>query len=151
MNRNQKLISVLILGIVVVFVLVVNTQRPTSSEFPDFFTKNKDYFVTRIGSIPTIDRDTYRLEITGLIDNPTSYSLDELQAMDLTELPLTVECIGNDKDGSLVGTAVWTGFLLYDLLETLGLSENATGVNQRLKMTHNSCKFCPLLVENICQ
>ena len=48
------------------------------SDFPDFFTSNDDYFVTRIGNVPVIDRDGYRLEINGLIDNPTSFNLVEL-------------------------------------------------------------------------
>ncbi|MFW9919602.1 MAG: molybdopterin-dependent oxidoreductase, partial [Candidatus Thorarchaeota archaeon] len=35
---------------------------------------------------------------------------------------------GNGANGKLVGTAMWRGFNVYDLLESLGLSENATGV-----------------------
>ena len=117
---------------IVVVVLVgtnPNLLSPdTSGEFPDFITENEDYFVTRIGSVPAINRDTYRLDIVGLIDNPTSLSLVELQSLNMTELPLTIECIGNGGSADLVGTAVWEGFNVYDLLESLGLSENATGV-----------------------
>ena len=85
MNRNQKILSGIILTIVVVIVLIVTypvprTETNEPSEFPDFYTKNEDYFVTRIGSVPSIDRETYRLEVKGLIDNPTSFSLNELQA-----------------------------------------------------------------------
>jgi DMSO/TMAO reductase YedYZ molybdopterin-dependent catalytic subunit len=46
----------------------------------------------------------------------------------LVELPLTFECIGNGKNGSLVGTAVWRGFKLYDFLNALGRDAQATGV-----------------------
>lgn len=84
--------------------------------------------IQRIGAVPEIDRDTYQLEITGLIDNPRSFTLAELQALNLTDLPLTIECIGNPSVGKLVGTAMGKGFLVYDLLETLGISEGATGV-----------------------
>jgi hypothetical protein len=134
MDRNQRIISGTILVIVVVVVLLVaidpfsTTPDDDSLEFPDFITKNEDYFVTRIGGVPSIDRDTYRLEIKGLVDNPASFSLDGLQSLNLTELPLTVECIGNSPNGKLVATAVWKGFNLFDLLETLGISEGATGV-----------------------
>ncbi|MHA2236405.1 MAG: molybdopterin-dependent oxidoreductase, partial [Candidatus Thorarchaeota archaeon] len=99
-----------------------------SDEFPDFFTKNEDYYITRIGAVPDINRSTYRLEVKGLIDTPTDFTLDELQSLNLTDLPLTIECIGNSNAGSLIGTALWTGFNVYDLIMSLGLSENATGV-----------------------
>ncbi|MFX1484148.1 MAG: molybdopterin-dependent oxidoreductase [Promethearchaeota archaeon] len=137
MNRNQKYLAgvLIISAIVVVSVAIVfppqSPPQNVSSEFPDFFTKNEDYFITRIGSVPTIDRDTYRLDVKGLIDNPRNFTLQELQSLNLTDLPLTVECIGNPSTGKLVGTALWRGFILYDLLESLGLSESATGVRYR--------------------
>ena len=101
---------------------------PAPGEFPDFITANEDYFVTRIGSVPDIDQETYELNIIGLVENPRSFTLEELRDLDLIELPLTVECIGNSRNGSLVSTAVWKGFNLYDFLDALGLDEQATGV-----------------------
>ncbi|MFW9794948.1 MAG: molybdopterin-dependent oxidoreductase, partial [Candidatus Thorarchaeota archaeon] len=117
-----------------VVVLVVGTIQSfyqpgdTSGEFPDFFTKNEDYFITRIGDVPYLDRDSYRLEVTGLVDNPTNFTLEELHSLNITELPLTIECIGNWDNGKLVGTALWEGFNVYELLQALGISETATGV-----------------------
>ena len=133
MNKNQKILSGALVTIAVAFLLISTVPWPIEQDdqpsgFPDFFTKNEDYFVTRIGGIPQIDRDTYRLEIKGLVDNPTSFSLDELQSLNLTEIPLTIECIGNGENGKLVATALWKGFNLFDLLSSLGLSESATGV-----------------------
>jgi DMSO/TMAO reductase YedYZ molybdopterin-dependent catalytic subunit len=133
-SKNQKIVAGAIVTIVVVVAvgfainLSSTPQNGESSAFPDFFTKNENYYITRIGSVPLINRDTYRLEITGLVDNPTSFTLDELEALNLTELPLTIECIGNSANGRLVGTALWKGFNVYSLLQTLGISENATGV-----------------------
>ena len=133
MNKNQKILSGLLITIVVVVVLIVGTNPgllspDTTGEFPDFITKNEDYFVTRIGSVPAINRVTYRLEVKGLIDTPTSFSLEDLQSLNLTELPLTIECIGNGESGGFVDTAIWEGFNVYNLLDSLGISENATGV-----------------------
>ena len=96
--------------------------------FPDFVTSAESYYVTRIGDIPSITADTYRLEVGGLVDNPRSFTLEELYAMDTQELPLTVECIGNSPDGPLVSTAVWKGFRLAKLLDSLGVQDGATGV-----------------------
>ncbi len=134
MTKEHKIVAGILITAVVVVGLIIGTnslfvaQDDSSSEFPDFFTKNEDYFVTRIGSVPQINRDTYRLEVKGLIDNPTSFTLDELQSLNLTELPLTIECIGNGENGKLVATALWKGFNVYDLLDSLGISEDATGV-----------------------
>jgi hypothetical protein len=96
--------------------------------YPDFITKNEDYFITRIGDIPYIDSNNYRLNVWGQIDNPKEFTLSELRALNLTEVTLTTECIGNPLKGPLLSTAVWKGFLIYDLLDSLGLKTNATGV-----------------------
>ena len=121
--------------IIVLCVVISSCSAPADdmgeSGYPDFITTNEDYYVTRIGKIPQIDPETYRLEVKGLVDTPLSLSLDDLYTMDLIELPLTVECIGNSPRGSLLSTAVWKGFLLIDLLETAGLSPEATGVVYR--------------------
>jgi len=46
----------------------------------------------------------------------------------LVSKTLTTECIGNPGNGDLLGTAEWKGFLVYDLLEGLGISEEASTV-----------------------
>ncbi|MFX1490134.1 MAG: molybdopterin-dependent oxidoreductase [Promethearchaeota archaeon] len=134
--RKKKVIIIgailafLIIGSVVVINLILNNVSPTtySGDFPDFYTKTEDYYVTRIGSVPVIDEQNYRLEITGCIENPTNYSLSELRALPLIEFPLTIECIGNPVSGSLISTVNWTGFIVYNLLSSLGIKSNATGV-----------------------
>ncbi len=97
-------------------------------QFPPFITPNTDYFVTRIGVLPKIRPAGYRLEIKGLVQTPKKLTLEELYAMPMKELTLTVECIGNGAGGPLLSTAVWKGIPLYDLLKSLGVSEKATGV-----------------------
>lgn len=99
-----------------------------SDGFPNFITSNEDYYVTRIGEIPKIDPQSYQLSISGLVDNPRSLSLDQLYELDMEELPLTVECIGNSPGGPLLSTAIWKGIKLIDLLSSLGIREGATGV-----------------------
>ncbi len=111
----------------VVMLLGMSSQRETE-DFPDYITKNDDYYVTRIGRVPKIDEDNYRLQVNGAIQNPKSYTLEELYELPMQELPLTVECIGNSPNGPLLSTAVWKGFLLYDFLSSLGLDDNAAAV-----------------------
>ena len=116
------------LGLVACVCCTSQPQAVRRDGFPDFVTTNENYYVTRIGQIPEIDPQTYTLEVVGLIDNPLLLGLEELYAMQMEDLPLTIECIGNATSGSLLSTAVWSGFRLYDLLQSLGLQEGATGV-----------------------
>jgi hypothetical protein len=116
------------IGLGIIFLVPENNSEIDEEEFPDFITKNEDYFTTRIGNVPIIDSDTYRLNVWGQIDNPNEFRLIELEELDLIEKTLTTECIGNPDKGPLISTAVWKGFLIYDFLLTLGLKENATGV-----------------------
>jgi DMSO/TMAO reductase YedYZ molybdopterin-dependent catalytic subunit len=46
--------------------------------FPDFINPKNNYYVTRIGKVPDIDPEKYRLEITGLAWKPLSFTLTEL-------------------------------------------------------------------------
>ena len=127
------LIAILILvGIgLIIGIPIITNKSPLEQNvdgFPDFITKNEDYFTTRIGAVPNINPDTYRLNVWGQIDNPRSFNISELLELDLIEKTLTTECIGNPPKGPLLSTAVWKGFSVYDLINSLGLKENATGV-----------------------
>jgi hypothetical protein len=96
--------------------------------FPEFITPADSYFETSIAGAQQIDGESYRLKITGAVDNPVELSLHDLLELEMVERPLTIECIGNPAGGSLVGTARWKGFRVYDLLESLGIREGATAV-----------------------
>jgi len=98
------------------------------TNFPSFITPTAEYFDVRKGGIPTIDPDAYQLKITGAINEPVSLSLEDLRDLELVERTVTIECIGNPTDGNLLGTATWKGFLLYELLESLGIKEGASSV-----------------------
>lgn len=134
--RRKKLVGVGITAIILTLSLIIgfsslfinSSDIANEIDFPDFYTKTEDYFVVRIGDIPQIDELSYKLKLSGCIENPTNYSLSELRALPLIEYPLTIECIGNPSFGPLIATANWSGFHIYSLLDSLGLKSNATGV-----------------------
>lgn len=97
-------------------------------DFPAFITPVEEYFDLSIGNKPPIDSEAYRLKISGAVNNPASYSLAELRNMDMIEQTITVECIENQANGGLMGTAIWKGFDIYDLLENLGIQEGVSFV-----------------------
>ena len=123
-------IAIITFSLIIGLITILNSSGDSNrlGNFPNFYTKTEDYYITRIGDIPVIDEHSYKLEITGCVENPTNFSLSELRALPLIEFPLTIECIGNPSLGSLLSTANWTGFGIYDLLNSLGIKSNATGV-----------------------
>lgn len=81
-------------------------------------TPNEEFYVTTYSSkIPEIDPTRYRLRIEGLVDNPYTLTLNELEAMKDKAEYVTLECIGNPVGGDAIGNAYWEGVSLRKLLE----------------------------------
>jgi len=79
--------------------------------------------------IPAADAAAWRLQITGLVENPLSVGLEEIKSLPAKRLRVTMECAGNGR-GQLsprypsvpwleegVSTADWTGVPLRELLQ----------------------------------
>jgi DMSO/TMAO reductase YedYZ molybdopterin-dependent catalytic subunit len=75
------------------------------------------------GTVPDIDFETYRLEVTGLVDNPLSLAYDDLRCMRKVELRCTLICPGFFQD-----EATWAGVPIADVLELAGAQEGASGL-----------------------
>jgi DMSO/TMAO reductase YedYZ molybdopterin-dependent catalytic subunit len=80
---------------------------------------------TVLGPPPTIDRATWRLRVTGLVDRETELTYDELVALPIIEQYVTIACVSNDVGGGLVGNAKWTGVALRDVLDIAGVQPAA--------------------------
>jgi DMSO/TMAO reductase YedYZ molybdopterin-dependent catalytic subunit len=86
-------------------------------------TPKDQFFTTQHYGHPTIDAATFRLKITGLVDHPKSFSVDEIKAMGRDEVPAAFECSGNGR-GRIQGFASngrWTGVPLRKVLKEAGL------------------------------
>lgn len=75
---------------------------------------------------PVVDAATWRLTLSGLVDRPLSFTYDELMAIPQVEAWITLGCVGNEVGGDLVGTPLWQGVLLADLLRAAGVRPEAT-------------------------
>jgi sulfane dehydrogenase subunit SoxC len=87
--------------------------------------------------IPTVDPESFRLEITGAVERPLTLSLDELRERERLDRAITFECAGNGRAlleprpvsqpwlTEAVGTAEWGGTALAPLLEEVGASHHA--------------------------
>src|SRR5450756_3173671 len=68
--------------------------------------------------VPRVDPATWKLDVTGMVAHPLTFTYDELLAMPLYEQYVTIACVSNQVGDHLVGNALWTGVRLKDVLET---------------------------------
>jgi DMSO/TMAO reductase YedYZ molybdopterin-dependent catalytic subunit len=68
--------------------------------------------------VPSVDANTWRLNIGGLIRNgPMQFTYEQLKAMPSTSEYATLECISDKIDGDLISTAYWKGVPLKSILD----------------------------------
>ena len=90
--------------------------------------------------IPAIDVKAWRLAVDGEVERPLSLSLDDLHARPAVEVAATMECAGNGRASLVpavdsqpwlneaVGTGVWRGVRLRDVLGDAGVRDSGAEV-----------------------
>lgn len=132
--------------------LTLVTTRPPHLETPfsvfneGVITPNDAFFVRyHLANFPTsIDPDSYRLTIKGLVDTPLSLSIAELKALaEPVEVVAVNQCSGNSRGFSMprvfgaqlgngsMGNARWLGVPLKAVLEKAGVKAGAMQVTFR--------------------
>ena len=107
----------------------------------ELITPTPFFFTRSHASVPVIDLGTYRLQVTGLVQRPLSFSLDQLlHSFARRTVAATLVCAGLRRDeflslGPLPGelpwgpepasTGEWTGVALGDLLREVGWTPEA--------------------------
>lgn len=81
------------------------------------------------GRPPALEQAEYRLNINGLVDNPTELTLDQIQ----NDFPvmnqfITMSCISNRLGGDLISTILWTGTSMQNLLDLVQPMPEATHI-----------------------
>ena len=74
---------------------------------------------------PTVDANSWRLVVNGLVSRPLTITYEQLKAMPSVPQIATLECISNKIANDFIGTAIWNGIKLKDLLEESGVKPNA--------------------------
>lgn len=80
------------------------------------------YSVT--GTFPRVPPDRYRLEVSGLVDHPRSFTLADLQAMPPARLVKDFQCV----TGWRVPQVHWEGVRLGDVLDAVGIRPEAVAL-----------------------
>src|SRR5690606_35504842 len=83
-----------------------------------FYTPNDDFYLVQHYNQPEIDKATYKLRVTGLVDKPLEISYADLVRRPKVEIDAGFECGGNGERvfQGLIGNARWGGVRLRDLL-----------------------------------
>jgi DMSO/TMAO reductase YedYZ molybdopterin-dependent catalytic subunit len=105
----------------------INLLPPGDQEFID----NNDSLVQRLqqqGGETDLPAGTYKLVVDGLVREPLSLSLSDLKAFPMVDQYATLECISNPVGGDLIGTTLFQGVALKDVLEKAGLKENVVNI-----------------------
>ena len=90
------------------------------------FTPKDQFFTTQHYGHPVIDPATFTLKISGLVERPKSFSVDDLRKMRSTELVFGFECSGNRRPlQGLAGNGRWTGVSLKAVLDQAGVKPPA--------------------------
>ena len=75
---------------------------------------------------PVVDKATYRLNVSGLVNESLSLSLDDLREMPSKDLVFGFECSGNGGPvNGLCGNGSWTGVPLHTVLDRAGIQASA--------------------------
>ena len=93
-------------------------------QISSFYTDNQDFYVVQHYGQPELDVASYKLHITGLVENEKEFSLADLQRKSQVQIDAGFECGGNRPGGlfqGLIGNANWRGVRLRDLLEECGV------------------------------
>lgn len=105
--------------------------EPAPGTRPEITSLEEHYRIDINAASPSIDVESWRLAVGGLVERPLELTLDELRSYPATELFVTLACISNPVGGDLIGTTRWTGVSLQRLLPDLGLRPEATHLRLR--------------------
>jgi DMSO/TMAO reductase YedYZ molybdopterin-dependent catalytic subunit len=76
-----------------------------------------------INGVQHVDIDTYKLEISGLVDTPIELTYDDVLKLDSYERKITLYCVEGWN-----ATILWKGVLIEDILDQSGIGEDANTV-----------------------
>lgn len=109
------------------FVQALATGIPGIS--PEITPNNQFYVVSKNAfRDPSVDERGWRLEITGLVNRPLTFTYEQIKSLPSATQYFTLQCISNEVGGDLIGNAHWRGVPLGDLLRKAGVKDGAVDV-----------------------
>uniref|UniRef100_A0A7S4T3X5 C2H2-type domain-containing protein n=1 Tax=Alexandrium monilatum TaxID=311494 RepID=A0A7S4T3X5_9DINO len=121
-----------------------NSEPPASLlRAKGFLTPPMLHYVRNHGLCPQLSWHTHRIDISGLVDRPMAFSMDELVRLPTVSVPVTLQRAGNRrKERNLIqkgigfnwgcaaaSTSIWTGVPLRALMKHVGIKSQEEGAN----------------------
>jgi DMSO/TMAO reductase YedYZ molybdopterin-dependent catalytic subunit len=92
-----------------------------------FVTPNDDFYrIDTALTIPQVDPTTWRLRVNGMVDTELEFTYDDVLAMPMDEVDITISCVSNEVGGGLIGNARWLGTRIDRILDEAGVDPDAT-------------------------
>jgi DMSO/TMAO reductase YedYZ molybdopterin-dependent catalytic subunit len=101
---------------------VFNLQR--WEDLDSWITPNDKFFRVAHYNTPQLTEADWRLQVTGMVERPRTYTLGDLRARPRAEVVFTLECGGNHGLPwlvSAIGNARWAGTPLAPILQEAGI------------------------------
>jgi DMSO/TMAO reductase YedYZ molybdopterin-dependent catalytic subunit len=93
--------------------------KPVPGTRPEYTPVAQHYRVDIDLTAPSIDVSSWSLSISGLVAKPVKLTIDQLRTgFAKRDHFITLECISNPVGGPLIGTTLWSGPSLRDVLAT---------------------------------
>jgi DMSO/TMAO reductase YedYZ molybdopterin-dependent catalytic subunit len=74
---------------------------------------------------PTVDINSWRLVVKGLVSRPLTLTYEQLKARPSVQQIATLECVSNKIANDFISTAIWNGIRFKDLLNEVGVKPSA--------------------------
>ncbi len=94
----------------------------------EWITPQDQVFSVQHYGTPEFDAAKHTLQVTGLVDKPQSFTMDQLQSQPKKDQLMTLECSGNGASKGFIGAVYnskWSGTALMPLLEKCGIRDGA--------------------------
>ncbi len=97
-----------------------------SRTLESFVTPKDQFFTTQHYGHPVLDAAAFKLYVGGLVNAPTSFTIDELKKMPKGDVMFGFECSGNRAPvQGLASNGKWTGVPLAALMKAVGVKAEA--------------------------
>ncbi len=100
--------------------------KPAPGTRSEYTPLERHYRIDINTTPPKVDGMMWRLKISGMVEKPLSFTLDDIRRYEPMHQFVTLSCISNPVGGDLIGTTRWTGVGLKSFLRDLGLKPGAT-------------------------
>ena len=103
--------------------------QPVKFLSPEITSNDQFYIVSKnLAADPTVDGNSWRLRVDGLVDNPFTLNYQELLAQPMKQQYESLMCVSNEVGGQYMSNALWEGTPLMGLLQQAGIKVGATKI-----------------------